>query len=403
MDALLWLRDVGSPLVSSVRSAIEWGDYLLGGNCSDIRGRAYSRSNCGGFSCMRETVMPTYVPTQVEELESNRLRLGLALCGQVTVVCCRLLTGHIGASCIGAIVFVVGNKARCSLISSSLTSYVILGFLVGTLDTVDLVQNAATLGSSFFLFPLQAHLFEDLSALSLVLAPVSEFGGVRVAWESYIQPAYLRQQAHASSYDEPRGARGDETMPYMHGHTATVGPPVVHGGAPVVYVPVDGAFLHGAGFPVWEAGASIPRALGPQHAVGKGWGGGSTWERERCDWPFSPRSTQREPFPQAIGWDGSDDDAPRPPISRGVKISRQRRSRGSESTGASSGDAPPGHALRAARARDLDEDVAVCVQCNAEIQRPECWRGTGAYANQAYCSACWNDWMECDARSVCPR
>eukprot|EP00971_Amphidinium_carterae_P173422 3437772-Amphidinium_carterae.1 len=80
MDALLWLRDVGSPLVSSVRSAIEWGDYLLGGNCSDIRGRSYSRSSCGGF--MKETVMPTYVATQVDELESNRLRLGLALCAQ---------------------------------------------------------------------------------------------------------------------------------------------------------------------------------------------------------------------------------------------------------------------------------------------------------------------------------
>ena len=40
----------------------------------------------------------------LKDLEYSRTKLAVSLVGQLTVVCCRLLTGHIGACCVGIIV-----------------------------------------------------------------------------------------------------------------------------------------------------------------------------------------------------------------------------------------------------------------------------------------------------------
>mmetsp|Transcript_66886 Transcript_66886/g.160136 ORF Transcript_66886/g.160136 Transcript_66886/m.160136 type:complete len:433 (-) Transcript_66886:44-1342(-) len=422
MDVFSWF----SPLASSIQSAVEWGDFLLGGHCSDLRGRSYSRRSCSCYSVVKETVMPPYVATQVEDLESNRYKLGLALCGQIAVVACRMLTGHIGAGAIGAVVFVVGNRARCSLISSTLTSYVVLGCLVGSMDTVDLLQNVASHGTSFFMLPFEGHLIEDLTAFSLVLAPVTELGGVRMAWESYLQPAFLMGQGASSYMSESSRLsndamlRHDHEVHYLPPQTARVGPPTFQGGPSVVYVPVggpgrDGSFFgsyNGMTHP-WEVAAAM------QMSGGKGWGPQS---EGYCPWPYSPRGGAG-PFHghpasmMSLAHPPTDDDASSQgsrstAFSRGVRTSRGRRSYATDTrspegdtsspgvVASSSAEAPPGR-LRVSKAQELDfsnveEEEAVCMQCNEIIRQPSRWRGTGAYSNKVYCRACWKDWIDCD-------
>merc|ERR1719265_2595968 len=127
-------------------------------------------------------MMPRYMSTDIEELEDRRQSMLLSLTGQFTVVLFRFLTGHWSAGVIGLVVFAVGNRVRCSLQNTTLTSFVILGFGTGLLDSVDLLHNILSYGTHFFSLPLEYHLQQDLWAIALTLAPVSEVSGARLAW-----------------------------------------------------------------------------------------------------------------------------------------------------------------------------------------------------------------------------
>lgn len=148
----------------------DWCDYLLG------------RQWC-----------PHYQPTYVEELELQRENLALALIGQLTVVSFRLWTGHVAGGVVGLIVFVVGNRARCSLQTSSLTAYICFSFALGALDSADLLQHLGAgltegFGTDFFALPFQTHVLQDLGAISILLAPVTEIYGAWTASGSYAKP-----------------------------------------------------------------------------------------------------------------------------------------------------------------------------------------------------------------------
>lgn len=151
------------------------------------------RGGGSGHGCRkaRDICLPTYFPTQVVHLEEQRQSLGLALMGQLVVVTFRVLTGSIGSAVIGSLVFVIGNQARCSLQTSSLTSFVILGYTIGALDSVELVRHVVDLRFSFFMLPFQENIITDLSAMAMLMAPIIEVLGARIAWDSYLTPSML--------------------------------------------------------------------------------------------------------------------------------------------------------------------------------------------------------------------
>mmetsp|Transcript_89714 Transcript_89714/g.262284 ORF Transcript_89714/g.262284 Transcript_89714/m.262284 type:complete len:299 (-) Transcript_89714:43-939(-) len=192
-----------------------WGETLVFGGPA---------GRCGGvrpnFSCpmIRETCMPRYQSTTVEALELQRSKLALALVGQLTVVTFRLLTGHVTGTAAGLFLFVVGNNARCSLRTSLVTSYVVLGSVSGVLDVFDLLREILSFGSGFLALPFDVHLSQNLSAISLVLAPVAEIGGAHCAWDCYLRPSMLFRDVSA------RENSAADASPWLyHGLAAAVG------------------------------------------------------------------------------------------------------------------------------------------------------------------------------------
>lgn len=198
------IRACSSSWWESLESVVGWTDYMLGTSsalCFGDRGPGgKSGRSCGqGMQVFREVMLPQYMATEIEELETRRQSMLLSLTGQFTVVLFRFLTGHWGSAVIGLVVFAVGNRARCSLQNTSLTSFVILGFGTGLLDSVDLLHNIVSHGTGFFVFPLEQNLLQDLWAIALALAPVAEVGGARLAWDSFLQPELLLRAPRASA------------------------------------------------------------------------------------------------------------------------------------------------------------------------------------------------------------
>jgi len=162
-----------------------WCDEALGGLglggigtlCAGVRRRSPSSRSC------RDLCMPDYQSTSVEPLEASRR--SLALIGQLTVVSFRVLTGQLGGGLVGMVIFIAGNQARCTLKLSSLTGYVVLSTSVGTRDLATLLQQLFRLGSSFFPLPFEANLTQDLLALALMIAPLSELTGAWAAYNAY--------------------------------------------------------------------------------------------------------------------------------------------------------------------------------------------------------------------------
>lgn len=195
----------------------KWGETLMFGG----QGAAQC---CGGMRCpmIRDTCLPKYQPTTVEALEQQRGKLGMALLGQLTVVTFRLVTGHFSGGAVGLFIFVVGNNARCSLRTSLLTSYVVLGSVAGALDVLDLLKEILSFGTGFFALPFEAHLSQNLTAISLLMAPAAEFGGARSAWDSYLRPSMLFQDAEASQSGHEIGASSSPPW-FQHPLAAAVG------------------------------------------------------------------------------------------------------------------------------------------------------------------------------------
>eukprot|EP00928_Gymnodinium_smaydae_P056427 TRINITY_DN39812_c0_g1_i1.p1 TRINITY_DN39812_c0_g1~~TRINITY_DN39812_c0_g1_i1.p1 ORF type:complete len:321 (+),score=58.06 TRINITY_DN39812_c0_g1_i1:86-1048(+) len=166
---------------------IAWAEFFAAPG-SRVCTSAIGDGRSGERSKLRELCLPRYLPTRIEALEARRGKLALALTGQVAVIAFRLLCGDIGGGCMGAVVFLVGNTARCWLQYSSLTGFVVLGSASGVLDAATLAHHATELGSGLFSSSPEQAL---LGGISMLLAPVTELSGAYAAWRSYPSASML--------------------------------------------------------------------------------------------------------------------------------------------------------------------------------------------------------------------
>lgn len=179
---------------SWAQAMVDFSEFMMRpcGHCLDLTGsRSHRDQRC---QVLWDTCLPTYKATHVHELEIRRSSMALALAGQLLVIGFRAISGHVGSCLIGMVIFVVGNNARCSLQSSTITGYVITGLTFGVFDAVDLVKHLFGMGSAFLIFPFSSNITSNLPALSMLIAPVAEIGGARIAWDSYLQPSMLFQR-----------------------------------------------------------------------------------------------------------------------------------------------------------------------------------------------------------------
>jgi len=330
--------------------------------------------------------MPRYMPTDIEELEERRTSLLLSLTGQFTVVLFRFMTGHWSSAVIGLVVFVVGNRARCSLQNTTLTSFVVLGFGTGLLDSVDLLHNILSYGSHFFVLPLEANLLQDLYAISLVLAPAVEIGGARVAWDSFLQPELLLRPSRQNT---------------VQCHPGYGPPPMLSGfgqASPPWLQPQAGWHWQGPGQP-------------PQ---------GTPW-KTRGDWygyRGPPGVAQSSTSDQSLSWsttayralfgsssspgrreEGDDYDDGASSNSGSMYSTRrqvQRRkncSTGSDGQGRHLGPLSSTEPVNDMMS-DIDDEERPCTQCGDGVSAFEARAssGTGSFADNVYCQACWRSW-----------
>jgi len=161
---------------------------------------------CSGNRCrrVRDLCLPEYRATTVVELEQQRELLGLALAGQVVVIGLRLVTGQFGEGAMNLVVFVWGNRARCTLNSGTISSFVVAGSMVTCLDTFSLLHNIfSNWGFGIIAFPFEQHLGHNLTVVSALLAPLTGFLGVQSAFASMITPDMLFQQCRQEETVSP--------------------------------------------------------------------------------------------------------------------------------------------------------------------------------------------------------
>mmetsp|Transcript_8436 Transcript_8436/g.13485 ORF Transcript_8436/g.13485 Transcript_8436/m.13485 type:complete len:361 (+) Transcript_8436:54-1136(+) len=339
----------------TLESVVAWTDYMLGTTtrrcCGGKEGRSRAWRKCAH---VREVCMPRYLPTEIEELEDNRQSMLLSLTGQFTVVLFRFLTGHWGAGVIALTVFVIGNKARCSLENVTLTSFVVLGLGTGALDSLDLVHSILANGMGFFVLPLETHLLQDLTALGLMLAPVAELSGARVAWDSYLKPEFLL-----------RGSRMRQS-PYIPGMS-------VH--APHMAPSIGGGVWH-----LDDSGYHYPQH---RHQSDSHSQDGTSWSTSVYKAIFGGETTNDQ--------DVEFDDASSIGTASSYTNSVRRRTKPKRYSTASLGPLSSAEVVGGHR-QDLD---ALCAQCGGEVDLQELRRlhGTGSYADAVYCHACWQVWL----------
>eukprot|EP00930_Biecheleria_cincta_P043632 TRINITY_DN29949_c0_g1_i1.p1 TRINITY_DN29949_c0_g1~~TRINITY_DN29949_c0_g1_i1.p1 ORF type:complete len:375 (+),score=47.82 TRINITY_DN29949_c0_g1_i1:55-1125(+) len=353
MDASM--RACPNPLLVG-QQAMDWVSYFFGG-------KSGNGEDGPGLREIIEACCPTYLPTSVAKLEKNRQTMGLALAGQLSVVMCRVLTGHLGGGVVGLFVFVVGNNARCSLQASNLTLYVVLGTCVGAMDIFDLFQRLVG-GVSLVALPFLDNMAQDLEAMSLFLAPVFEVGGARVAWDSYLSPAMLFEASAPNSSHAPMSSTANWFgspifMPQMlQGSQLQSMPPMYEGNPMETRMPV------------------MQQVSGwPMESMFAGWPGFDA--RTRHD----NRSSCAEDHSQGGGgtwtWNNESD------RSHGY---RSQHGYWSRSTFPSSSQEAP------FRNRTNSVDT-VCCQCDMHVSAQNGWLGTGEYAGQVYCTVCWQNWQ----------
>lgn len=359
-------RVCGSPW--AVWQSLFQSGGLLGHRC--FGQRSSSNADDGepsGLQLLWDACFPPYNATTVRTLEANRQAMALALAGQLTVVVCRVLTGHVGAGAVGLIVFIVGNNARCSLQASNLTSYVGLGFAVGSMDTVDLFQRLTNLGNVFFALPFETHMAQNLDAFALFLAPICEFAGARIAWDSYLSPSMLFE-AQTSMNQPAFGPMA--TLPasaYYH-HDRVFHPSFYHS------LP--------SRFPMFDQQPYDPmRTRVPVH---DGWGtemfGG--WYDSAPTMARSPSQTSiATDDDQTMIWGTSSTRRKRPSFGTPEYPLHPSRDRNSPFKGRSS----------MASAATIAEDEQ-CDQCGCDILHRDGRRGTGEFARKIYCKPCWSEW-----------
>lgn len=341
--------------------------------------------------------MPRYNPTDLQELETRRQSMLLSLTGQFTVVLFRFAVGHWSAGVIGLIVFAVGNRARCSLHNGALTSFVIMGFGCGILDGIDLVQNILSTGTGFFIFPLEKNLLQDLYAISLLLAPVSEVSGARLAWDSFLQPELLMRAPRADTVQlhpgygppPPVGPWGQmvPTAPHpyaMHqGGWHWQGPqqPQEHGG-----------WLQGPP-QKWGPDSSYQSGARPESASGRS---GGSWSHAAYTAIFGSSAQQVDDDIIDDIDDASSIASSRYSGARRRSSRRHTRSTGGDSShtrhlGPLSSTEPVNEVMSD---DDCDSGTQVCAECRVEVPASDVasLSGTGRCARKVYCQACWNAW-----------
>jgi len=300
-----WLRWCGSP-EAALRKLAEWGEYLLGGKC-----------------------MPEYRPTQDTVLELQRENLALALFGQLTVVGLRVATGHVGSGIVSLVIFALGNKARCSLQTSTLTTYVALGFSLSAVDASDLLYRAASLGTGFFVLPVEANVGTDLTSVASLLAPVAEALGAYSAWEALGWP---RRALASRDYSAGRLGYHDLGIQVTNGDPYQALTPNIWAG----HLPTPWQCPRQC----WDSYMPPPYA-GPHNVdlvVGAGTPG------TEGGWPTT-----------AVG--------------------------------------QPADCCKAlATCKGPKAPKELCAQCGIALREGEAWWGSGSFRDQAYCSGCWTAW-----------
>lgn len=144
---------------------------------------------------------PKYHCTSIVELEHQRELLGLALVGQVATFGLRIVTGHLSGGVFSLLVVVLGNNARCSLDTGTLSGFAMVGCAACALDISELIHSMLGFwGFNFIVLPFQANLAHNLTSISAVLSPVTQLFGVWCAIASMTTTEMLRQQI---GRDEP--------------------------------------------------------------------------------------------------------------------------------------------------------------------------------------------------------
>eukprot|EP00931_Biecheleriopsis_adriatica_P052744 TRINITY_DN30739_c0_g1_i2.p1 TRINITY_DN30739_c0_g1~~TRINITY_DN30739_c0_g1_i2.p1 ORF type:complete len:380 (-),score=50.65 TRINITY_DN30739_c0_g1_i2:16-1128(-) len=354
-------RSCPAPL-AGFQPLLDFGRYFTENGQKCFGSRHSSDETSSGLQMVWDACFPAYHPTSVAVLEKRREDMAMALVGQLTVVCCRILTGHIGGGAVGLIVFIVGNNARCSLQASNLTCYVALGFTAGALDAFDLLQRVIA-GQLHFLLPFTANMAEDLFSISTLLAPVCEFSGASVAWNSYPSASMLFESQSAfpmaSMYPSmpahfymatPHGPFGTMppgmTMPYPASDPMRTRMPTSEGWAR------DSMASMFAGWPGFGGfGDSVPMLMQPQN---------------------DPELTGRD-------WEGWQP--------------RRRMSSGSYGIQAPTASSSSDRTSHASPPKPHSNSVAVeCEECSDLVEAQMGRLGTGSYYGKVYCQDCWSAW-----------
>lgn len=158
---------------------------------------------------LRQSILPVYQTTNVEDLERRRKMFGWALVVQLVVSLLRLWAGHVGGGSVALFLSVIGNRARCSLAVSTLSAFIALTSIATVLDSVDLVENMVDFVLRG-LWLLVGYIYtgeftcaatpetcrEDLEhwliqAVELFLAPLADCLGAWLAWNSYLSPGMV--------------------------------------------------------------------------------------------------------------------------------------------------------------------------------------------------------------------
>jgi len=189
--------------LESFSELITWtGEQVFGGNAGCCSGNRCRRA--------RDLCLPEYRSTNIAELEQQRELLGLALAGHVVVIGLRVVTGQFGDAAVSLLVFVWGNRARCSLHSATISSFVMLESIAAAWDTYHLLHNVvSTWGLNFVALPFELNLCHNLTVISALLAPASEALGVQSALASMITPDMLFERCRQ---EETQRCRQEEVL-----------------------------------------------------------------------------------------------------------------------------------------------------------------------------------------------
>eukprot|EP00929_Paragymnodinium_shiwhaense_P026789 TRINITY_DN15844_c1_g2_i1.p1 TRINITY_DN15844_c1_g2~~TRINITY_DN15844_c1_g2_i1.p1 ORF type:complete len:406 (-),score=46.33 TRINITY_DN15844_c1_g2_i1:8-1225(-) len=360
---------------ANLKKAIEWSEFLLGGSASLCLSTNRSAGPDDTMHKMRDLLVPAYFPTTIPELELSRDKMVLSLTGQIVVVSCRLLTGHFGGAMLGAVIFVVGNQARCSVQSRPLNMYVVMGSVVGLLDAADLTRHAVD--SIFMSGGMGLGLMEKTA---LLLAPVAELSGARFAFGSYIRPEML----FAASVPTPAAAGC--------GHAAARLP------APSFYPSFAGNYYYppAANMPGPGAQHMAPRPSHPRSRT-ESEASSSTRSRTRRE----EQNCNAQPWYQRLTGLGLPTFSAEPEEQRATDVAdladfEDSRSVITNSAHASeSAEGPQAHGGSGGlfhRPVPQQQQTTCSICSEAFVVGYSGWMGTGRFSNSAYCEHCWHEW-----------